>query len=325
MRQARLKMRGVPAVYHCVTRVVAGARLLGEREREVLKGQIWRTAGFCGVEVLTYCLMANHFHLLVRVPPQEGLPEGELRRRIGLLYPEGDPRAEAFEARLRAEDPAVRERCRAELEARMGELSAFMKALKQRFSVWYNRAHGRFGALWAERFKSLLVEDDPFALRTVAAYIDLNPVRAGLARDPALYRHCGYAEAMGGARRAREGLVSLCGRGGWSAAARSYRVALFGKGGSYDAARGAGAAVDPERAREVLRSGGRLGLEEALRCRARYFTDGAALGSPAFARRVFEGFRERFGARRRDGPRPLRGADWGGLACLRGLRKDAFG
>jgi len=325
MRQARLKVSGAPAVYHCVARVVGGERLLGAREKEVLKGQLWRAAEFCGVEVLTYCLMSNHFHVLVRVSPQEGLPDGELLRRARLLYPEGDPRVEAFEARLGAEDPAVRERCRAELEARMGDLSAFMKALKQRFSVWYNRSRGRFGALWAERFKSVLVEDDPFALRTVAAYIDLNPVRAGLVRDPALYRHCGYAEAMGGSRRARRGLRSLCGGRGWGAAAASYRATLFGKGGSYDAARGAGRAVDPERAREILRAGGRLGLEEALRCRARYFTDGLALGSRGFAEQVFRAERGRFGPRRRSGARPLKGADWGGLACLRDLRKEAFG
>ncbi len=55
-----------------------------------------------------------------------------------------------------------------------------MKELKQRFSRWYNRQTGRFGTLWAERFKSVLVEDHPANVETLAAYIDLNPVRAGL-------------------------------------------------------------------------------------------------------------------------------------------------
>ncbi len=51
-----------------------------------------------------------------------------------------------------------------------------MKLLKQRFSVWYNRSHQRYGTLWSERFKSVLVEAKS-GVMTVAAYIDLNAVR----------------------------------------------------------------------------------------------------------------------------------------------------
>jgi hypothetical protein len=47
------------------------------------------------------------------------------------------------------------------------------------FTFRFNRQHGRFGTLWAERFKSVLVEDQPGVVQTVAAYVDLNPVRAG--------------------------------------------------------------------------------------------------------------------------------------------------
>ena len=69
----------------------------------------------------------------------------------------------------------------------MGDVSAFMKTVKQRFSVWYNQSHARYGTLWADRFKSVLVEGDTRALATVAAYIDLNPVRAGMVEDPGKY------------------------------------------------------------------------------------------------------------------------------------------
>ena len=73
-----------------------------------------------------------------------------------------------------------------------------MKELKQRFSKWYNRQQNRCGTLWAERFKSVLVEDRPGAVQAVAAYLDLNPVRAGLVKDPKDCRWCGYAEAVAG-------------------------------------------------------------------------------------------------------------------------------
>src|SRR5580692_11758767 len=65
----------------------------------------------------------------------------------------------------------------------MYDISIFIKELKGRFAQWYNRRHGRYGVLWAERFKSLLIEGGE-ALAAVAAYIELNPVRAGLCADP---------------------------------------------------------------------------------------------------------------------------------------------
>ena len=49
------------------------------------------------------------------------------------------------------------------------------------------------------------------ALRTIAAYIDLNPVRAGLVDDPKDYRWCGYAEALGGSKRASKALCRVLG------------------------------------------------------------------------------------------------------------------
>ena len=79
----------------------------------------------------------------------------------------------------------------------------FMKTVKQRFSVWYNRNHGRYGTLWADRFKSVVVEGEGNPLQTMAAYIDLNPVRAGIVDDPKNYRFCGYAEAVAGEGRAK--------------------------------------------------------------------------------------------------------------------------
>jgi len=73
----------------------------------------------------------------------------------------------------------------------MFDLSIFIKELKGRFAQWYNRRHGRYGVLWADRFKSILLEDGQ-ALAAVAAYIELNPVRAGVCADPKAHRYSGY-------------------------------------------------------------------------------------------------------------------------------------
>jgi putative transposase len=107
---------------------------------------------------------------------------------------------------------AVRE----SMVAQMHEVSQFMKLFKQRVSIWFNRSKGTYGTLWADRFKSQLVQDGGDALRTVAAYIDLNGVRAGLAADPKDYRFCGYAEALAG----NEALQQQYARIEWAAASK---------------------------------------------------------------------------------------------------------
>jgi len=70
-----------------MTRTVNGARLFGDREKEILRKMIWQLADFSGVQVLTYCVMSNHFHVLLRVPPVGVISDVELLRRYRVLYP----------------------------------------------------------------------------------------------------------------------------------------------------------------------------------------------------------------------------------------------
>ena len=217
---------GQSAVYHCVTRVVGGAMLLDERAKEVLRKQMWYMSRFCGVEILTYCIMTNHFHVLVRVPEKQQVDDKELLARFGELYAKQKGRLETLDAILKQggkEAQAEREK----LLARMGDVSLFMKELKQRFSIWYNKTHKRYGTLWAERFKSVLIEDTASCLKTVAAYIDLNPVRAGLVDDPNEYRYCGYSEAVVGSVHARIGLRTVMNVKTIKSALSDYRKVLF--------------------------------------------------------------------------------------------------
>ena len=329
MRQRRMKISG-EGVYHCMTRTVNGERLFKDRDKEVLRKMLWRIADFSGVEVLTYCILSNHFHVLVRVPEPGEVSDSELVRRFRLLYPKPTKYQTATVAEvercLRAggEDAeAVRRR----LLARMGDVSEFMKSLKQRFSIWFNHTHNRYGTLWAERFKSVLVEGQGNALQTMAAYIDLNPVRAGLVEDPKDYRFCGYAEAVAGDALAMEGLRRIWADWGrdpgecpFDAALRSHRALIFGKG----SAPGGGASISRKQALKVLEEQDAVLPKAAvLRCRVRYFTDGAILGSSEFVR----GFVGHWQRERKHPPKsnPMQGADWGDLAVIRGLRRKVFG
>ncbi len=325
MRLRRLKIRGeVGGVYHCMTRVAGGAALLGPREREVLRKQIWKVADFCGVDVLTYCVMSNHFHVLLRVPPESesaGVDDGELVRRVRVIYDRN--RAAAWEARLSHEDEAERSKAREALLARLGDVSIYMKELKQRFSIWYNHAHGRFGTLWAERFKSVLVEPSLRALVTVACYIDLNPVRAGMCEDPKDYRFCGYAQAVSGERGARRGLMRLLESNNWRGASAEYRRILFGSG--YFTESGGEAGISWERLEKVRTRRGELTLAELLRCRVRYFSDGLAVGSREYLDDLFRKNRSFFSRNRKDGARRMRSDALNGLYALRDLQKHVYG
>jgi REP element-mobilizing transposase RayT len=291
MRPNRLKVEGEVAVYHCISRVVAGERLLDDVAKEVFRKMLWRTAEFCGVEVLAYCVMSNHFHLLVRVAPTDmeaPLDRAEILRRYRAFYGEipgspNFPSSEVLAAKF-AENGEDAARWEARLRARMGDVSQFIKTLKQRFTIWFNKTHRRFGTLWSERFKSVLVENSAFALKTVAAYIDLNPVRAGLVEDPARYRWCSYAEAMAGNRSAQAGFGEILGLDPAGADGReilaSYRMVLFGKGG---VARASGhGRMAEEAVKAVLAKKGAVSAAELLRVRIRYFSDGAILGSREF-------------------------------------------
>ena len=264
---------------------MGGQWYLNARAKEVLRRQIGRVSTFCGVEILTYCILSNHFHLLVRIPEYREVTDEELLKRFSGLHGERDVRVSILAAALK-EDGPYGKAWRGRLQARMGDVSIFMKELKQRFSIWYNRSHGRFGTLWAERFRSVVVEGRPFALQTVAAYIDLNPVRANLCQDPKDFRFCGYAEAVGGSETARRGIEMLSFGSEWKTARRNYRMAIFGKGSL--PRHGGQPYIDPERAKAVLENGGKLSLPELLRCRVRYFIDGAALGSGEFVQEQFD-------------------------------------
>jgi len=323
-----------------MSRTVAGSHLFGNREKEVLRKMIWRVADFSGVEVLTYAVMGNHFHVLARVPLQESVADAELVRRFGVLYPKPSkhqmlsPKAVA---KILEDGGDEADALRRRLLERMGDVSAFMKTLKQRFSIWFNQTHDRFGTLWAERFKSVLVEGAGNPLQTMAAYIDLNPVRAGLVADPKDYRFCGYGEAIAGRPKARQGLTAV-----WSdwigakaeshqhsstslqdperqaAALRSHRSFIYTKGEHEQA-------IPREQVvRALEKENAILPRSVALRCRVRYFTDGAIFGTKDFVRSFSETWQAERGRQRPPKAHELAGAEWGDLATIRGIRKRVY-
>ena len=332
-----MKVNGAAAVYHCMTRTVNGEMLFKDREKEMLRKMLWQVADFSGVEILTYCVMSNHFHVLVRVPEPEDLSDAELMRRYKVLYPKPTKYQTAstkvMEEKLQ-EDGDEAEVIRRKLLARMSDVSQFMKTVKQRFSVWFNRNHRRYGTLWADRFKSVLVEGAGNPLQIMAAYIDLNPVRAGIVEDPKEYRFCGYAEAVAGEKRSKLGLAFIWadslkirkmkdGSHSFDDVLAAHRQLIFGKGASPWTHKGK--LIDHDTAVKVLeKQQGQLPKTVLLRCRVRYFTDGAILGSTEFVRSFTGAWQREKGRKYPPKVDPMQGTDWGDLAVIQGLRRQVF-
>ena len=334
MRVARLKESGKRACYHVMSRVVDRQMVLGDEEKEKFRRLMRAVEGFSGVKVLTYAILDDHFHILMEVPEPEPVGDDELILRLGFLY-DADQVGRITDwirgYREAGEDEAA-ELVKARYTRRMYDLSEYVKTLKQKYTQWHNKRRGRKGTLWEERFKSIMIQPDRArggqwdnALLTMASYIDLNAVRAGIVADPKDYRYCGYGEACGGSRQAREGIGGIFANYGqdrtrWQAVGGQYRQQLYERGEKTTSRAG----FSREAVKSVLESDGKLTLPQALRCRVRYFSDGVVLGSKTFVEDVFQRNREQFGLKRKSGARPLRRAEAGDLCTMRDLRLEVI-
>lgn len=150
------------------------------------------------VEVYAYCIMSNHFHLIARYDPLAcwRWTDEEVARRWVDAFPPTD-KGEVVEERK----PEARELLLANpgrlFRARrtLGSLGDFMKHLKQPIARRANLENGTSGHAWGGRYYSgaLLSEE---ALLAAMAYVDLNPVRAGIAERIEQCRHTSIAERV---------------------------------------------------------------------------------------------------------------------------------
>jgi putative transposase len=334
MRFPRVKADG-QGFYHCVSRVVDRRFIFhtsghGSAEAERFIQLMRRLEAFSGIHVLTYVLMSNHFHLLCEVPEPKALAETEVLQRIEAGF--GLAHRQALQQQLdryrqQPDGSAQIQRLLDRYRSRMYDLSVFIKELKGGFAQGYNQRHERSGVLWSERFKSVLVQEGE-ALAAVAAYIELNPVRAGLCTDPKDYRYCGYAEALAkGCPLARQGIRTILGlreTTSWGELSRQYRTYLFVQGSSNSADRAPAFDLDSAQ-RVVEQQKGELALSQRLLCRIRYFSDGVILGSQCFVESHFNRLKQELGYKRHRAATRLTALGSPSLWVFRDLRIRTIG
>ncbi|MCP5559686.1 MAG: hypothetical protein H7A55_18215 [Verrucomicrobiaceae bacterium] len=348
-RRLRIKQAGLSqssTCFHLMSRTCGGAVFFDDTEKEGLVLVLRRLAAFCGIKLITYCVMGNHFHALVRVPNREEWlqrfagadGEEKLLAHLRTLY------SKAFVELFRLQLERLRKDGRDSeakgyveaMKARFCDISVFCKEVKSRFCKWYNKRHQRRGTLWMERFKSVLVEgkrgdrgeqrakSQLDALKVMAAYIDLNPVRAKMVKKASEYRWSGWGTALDGNKEAIAGLCDVTETKAAEWETEGHRIY-----GRWLEVAEDWEAVQRRREGTVVESEarGEEGMGNYLMRTVRAFTRGVAVGSEAFVEAIFQSHRPQFGPKRETGGRWLDGDTrkvGEGLRTLRDLRKKGF-
>jgi hypothetical protein len=183
-RKARIKPNDVGTFYHCMNRIVGeeGEYPFGDMEKNKFIQLIKEAARYFTVEVLSYQVMGNHWHI-VCYAPAELLSPTEAAERFNEFYAGKKPV-------LKPEDPECER-----VAAYMRDISNFIGWIQQCFTTWFNntRVRRRRGTLWVGRFTSTILERDS-ALWECLFYVEMNAVRAGIAQAPADYRFGSWGE-----------------------------------------------------------------------------------------------------------------------------------
>lgn len=198
--------------YHCVSRCVRGAFLHGkdkltgkcyEHRKVWLHKRLMFLAEHFLIDVGSYALMDNHLHVLLRNRPDlsQFASEEEVAQRWLSLSPKqrnaaGEPQPPSKEA---IKNLVADRKHLAEIRQRLSSISWFMKYLKEPIARMANHEDGCRGRFWEGRFKSTALLDDA-AVLTCMVYIDLNPIRAKLAKTPETSKFTSAEERIRGYR-----------------------------------------------------------------------------------------------------------------------------
>ncbi len=184
----------VTRYYHCISRCVRRAFLCGEgfeHRKQWIEDRLETLAGCLAVSVCGFSVMDNHLHVLVRLDADDdsSWSAEEVIRRWIMAYPPKTAKGEEIEITQAWIDHCAKDEKRVELlRERLGSLGWFMKALKEPLARMANKEDECKGTFWESRYKSIAILDEE-ALLTTCAYIDLNPVAAGIAAAPETSQH----------------------------------------------------------------------------------------------------------------------------------------
>ena len=304
-RTSRMIIADEKAVYHVMSRTALDGFPLKDVEKDFMLDLIKKFSSLYFTEILGFCLMGNHFHLLLKMIPEDRFTDEEIQKRFKMFY--GDSR-DFFEGQI----PYLREK--------LSSLSEFMREIKVGFARYYNRHHNRRGYFWGDRFKSVIV-DKGETLVNCLAYIDLNPLRAGLVDRPEDYRwnSLGYHLQT---HNKDHFLSTDFGLKEFNVKSQKERIKRYRR---YVYEAGAINRPDKKRARVInekvvakeRNNEFEINRINRFRYRTRYFTDSGIIGSKEFVSENYQRFKHLFYSKHEKKPKPIKGLD--GMYSLKRL------
>lgn len=210
MSHSSHRLHDPDSVHHITSRIAHRVYLLEAGERNDLLAIIRKAAEFSGVNLIGWCIMTNHFHLLVHLPPKAELGEEEILRRYAVLKGDGAAKTMAETlAMWRATGETGEHLAEEWLERqrrRMYDVGEFMKIVKQWFTQDYNNRTSHKGTLWESAYHDRAVKFAVSDMARCLAYIHLNPVRAAQSDTFDGYAWSSYAAFKRGDSLARAGM-----------------------------------------------------------------------------------------------------------------------
>ncbi|AEI14607.1 hypothetical protein Flexsi_0948 [Flexistipes sinusarabici DSM 4947] len=270
-RTKRFKINGDVGYYHVISRTVGGEFLLGDVEKEKLLSVIKQFSSLYFVSVIGYCIMDNHFHLLVKTSSVEDIDNEELKERLSRHNKNISD--EITESEI------------IKYKKKLTDISEYVKSIKMTFSRWYNKRNNRKGYFWGDRFKSVLVESGE-SLLNMLAYIDLNPVRAKICNKPEEYRWSSFSHRLA---KSSDDLLSF--EGTEIDSFKDYVSFVYGVG-------------KLEKKTEKGKEKGRISDETDAAVniwhhKVRYFTDTLVIGSKGFIEYAYKTFDDKISKKER--------------------------
>ncbi|WP_444908429.1 transposase [Microbulbifer sp. SSSA008] len=193
-RSTQISLDATP-YYHCVSRCVRRAFFCGrdtesgkdyEHRREWIESRMHKLAEVFALDIAAYAVMSNHYHIVLYIDTKSAnkwsLTEVITRWKklfkassLAQRYLQGDTLNHAEEDRLKEIVSLWRER--------LMDISWFMRCLNESIARQANAEDNCTGRFWEGRFKSQALLDER-ALAACMAYVDLNPIRANIAKTP---------------------------------------------------------------------------------------------------------------------------------------------
>jgi len=177
--------------YHCISRCVRRAFLCGrdkftrksfDHRKQWLVSRFAELADIFAIEICAYAVMSNHYHLVLRIDADHaaGWSVHEVASRWSRLYNNAVAKKVANGELLDSEEKKILKTAVPIWRDRLKDISWFMRNINEPLARTANEEDECKGRFWEGRFKCQALIDDA-ALLTCLAYVDLNPIRAGIA------------------------------------------------------------------------------------------------------------------------------------------------